>query len=123
MIDPFSMKRDAFRNIIGGWIVGSFTASLGGLYFLEVPSKNHDLIVFMLGQLSGFVGAVVAFNFGTTKSSDEKNDTIKKITDAVIAPLSGDDVQNVNVVNSSDAPVPTRDESNNNADTIAEKTT
>lgn len=60
------------RNLLGGWFAGSFIGALAALYLLPIPAENKDLIVFMLGQLSGFTGAVVAFNFGTTKGSADK---------------------------------------------------
>ncbi len=66
------MSRDMVRNLLGGWFAGSFIGALAALYLLPIPAENKDLIVFMLGQLSGFTGAVVAFNFGTTKGSADK---------------------------------------------------
>jgi hypothetical protein len=75
------MTRDTFRNVLGGWIIGSFTGALAALYLLPIPSDNKDLIVFMLGQLSGFVGAVIAFNYGTTKSSADKTAVIANLAD------------------------------------------
>lgn len=66
------MNRDTVRNLLGGWFAGSFIGALAALYLLPIPPANKDLIVFMLGQLSGFTGAVVAFNFGTSKGSADK---------------------------------------------------
>lgn len=76
------MTRDAFRNCLGAFIATSFIGALAALFLLPVPIPNKDLIVFMLGQLSGFVGAVLAFNFGTTKSSADKNAVIASLNDA-----------------------------------------
>lgn len=66
------MKTETMRNVLGGFIAGSFASSLAALYLLPIPAANKDLIVFMLGQLSGFMGAVMAFHFGTSKGSVDK---------------------------------------------------
>lgn len=66
------MTKDTARNVLSGFITGAFIGSVAALYTLPVPEGNHDLIVFMLGQLSGFAGGVLSFHFGTTKGSAEK---------------------------------------------------
>lgn len=75
------MNRDAVRNVLGGFIAGSFVGSLAALYVFPIPVANKDLIVFMLGQLSGFMGAVIGYNFGTSKSSADKNAMIAGLTE------------------------------------------
>ena len=72
----FEVNRGAFRSVLGGFIAGSFVGALGALYVFPIPADNKDLIVFMLGQLSGFMGAVMGYNYGTTKSSSDKNEVI-----------------------------------------------
>lgn len=66
------MTKDTARNVLGGFIAGSFGASLAALYIFPVPAANHDIIMFLMGQLAGFMGAVIGFNYGTTKGSAEK---------------------------------------------------
>jgi len=66
------MTKDTVRNVLAGWISGAFIGSIAALYYVPIPADNKDLIVFMLGQLSGFMGAVMAFNFGTSKGSADK---------------------------------------------------
>lgn len=73
------MTKDTMRNVLGGFIAGSFVGALWALYLYPVPSSNKDLIVFMLGQLSGFMGAVISFNYGTTKSSAGKDELISNL--------------------------------------------
>lgn len=74
------MSRDTIRNLLGGFMCGSFIGSLAALYIFPIPGANKDLVVFMLGQLSGFAGAVMGYNFGTTKSSADKSTTIASLT-------------------------------------------
>lgn len=66
------MNKETVRNVLAAWISGSFIGALAALYLVKIPTENKDLIVFMLGQLSGFMGAVMAFNFGTSKGSADK---------------------------------------------------
>lgn len=65
-----------FRDIIGGCLIGGFLGAGAALYVVPVPTSNHDLIVFMLGQLSGFVGGVVAYHYGTSAGSQRKTDLL-----------------------------------------------
>lgn len=57
-------------------IVSGFTSILAMLFLKEVPTGNRDIIVYMVGQLSGFTGAVVAFWFGTTRESSKKTEML-----------------------------------------------
>lgn len=67
------MNASAFRHILGGFVVSAFAGAMAALFLLPVPSGNHDLIVFMLGQLSGFAGAVVSFHYGSSQGSKDKS--------------------------------------------------
>lgn len=64
------------RDAIGGGLIMGFLGAGAALYVAPVPADNHDLIVFMLGQLSGFVGGVVAFHYGTSAGSQRKTDLL-----------------------------------------------
>ena len=72
------MSKQATRTILGGFISLSFIGSLAALYGFPVPDENSDLIVFMLGQLAGFMGAVMAFNFGTSQGSVDKAQLLER---------------------------------------------
>jgi len=61
-------------------IVAGFTTVMALLFLKDVPSANRDIIVYMVGQLSGFAGAVVAFWFGTTRESAKKTELIAQST-------------------------------------------
>lgn len=67
------MNASAFRHILGGFVVSAFVGTMIALFVVPVPSGNHDLIVFMLGQLSGFAGAVVTFHYGSSQGSKDKS--------------------------------------------------
>jgi hypothetical protein len=60
------------------FILGSFIGTLVALFALEVPPSNRDIVVYMVGQLSGFSAAAVAFWLGTTRNSEQKTDMLAK---------------------------------------------
>lgn len=63
-------------------ITASFVTALVLLFVKDVPLANRDIIVYMVGQLSGFTAAVIAFWFGTTRDSARKTELLAQ-TDAV----------------------------------------
>jgi len=75
------MTKGIFRDVIGGGLVCGFLGAGAALYALPIPETNHDLVVFMLGQLSGFVGGVVAYHYGTNASSARKTELMSKDQD------------------------------------------
>ena len=66
------MKGSPTRAFLAYVITTVFTTALFGLFFKEVPVENKDLVTYMLGQLSGFLGAIVAFDFGSNRGSEHK---------------------------------------------------
>jgi hypothetical protein len=54
------------------FVVGAFVATLVLLLKFDVPMSNRDIIVYMIGQLSGGFTAALAFWFGTTRQSEDK---------------------------------------------------
>lgn len=69
---------DIMRGLLALILIGAFQVALFWLFQFEVPDANRDLVVFMLGQLSGFTGAGVAYYLGTSKSSSDKNDILRQ---------------------------------------------
>lgn len=52
-----------FREVLGAVLVAGFIAALSLLFWVTIPKPNEQLITYMLGQLSGFVSAVVAYHY------------------------------------------------------------
>lgn len=67
------MTRINFRDVLGAVLVAAFIGVLGGLMWHVIPKENEQLIVYMLGQLSGFVSAVVALHY-VQKAGDKELD-------------------------------------------------
>ena len=69
-----SDKKSAnLRDAIGIALIASFVAALGVLFWKDIPRSNEQLIVYMLGQLSGFVSGIVAYHY-VTKAGEKELD-------------------------------------------------
>jgi len=92
------MNRDTtVRDVLGAVLVLAFVGVIGGLFWKLIPKENEQLLTYMLGQLSGFVSAVVALHYVTkagekeleaarTENTGKALDAIKSAQDA---PASG----------------------------------
>ncbi|WP_285020216.1 hypothetical protein [Novosphingobium sp. fls2-241-R2A-195] len=75
----------SLRDYIGVGLVFAFISVLVALLFKNIPQANEQLIVYMLGQLSGFVSTVVAFHYVLNKSSETATENTGKAFDALKA--------------------------------------
>lgn len=57
-------------------LLAAFNAALAALFLMAVPDGNRDIVVYMIGQLSGFAAAAVAYWLGTTRNSQNKTDLL-----------------------------------------------
>ncbi len=58
------------------FVVGAFTATLILLLKFDVPTTNRDIVVYMIGQLSGGFTSALAFWLGTTRDSSRKTELL-----------------------------------------------
>jgi hypothetical protein len=70
---------DWMRGLLALLLLASFQLALGALFRFEVPQSNRDMVIYMLGQLSGMVTTALAFYFATSKSSVDKTKTIDEL--------------------------------------------
>lgn len=75
----------SLRDYIGVGLVFAFVSVLFGLMFKNIPDKNEQLIVYMLGQLSGFVATVVSFHYVLNKSAETATENTGKAFEAITA--------------------------------------
>jgi hypothetical protein len=77
------------RDAIGIALIASFIGAIGVLFWKAIPPTNEQLIVYMLGQLSGFVAAVVALHYvmkaGEKELEQQRAANTGKAFDAVAA--------------------------------------
>lgn len=59
-----------FANVIGGAMIGGFLGSLITLFVIPIPRSNEQLITYMIGQLSGFAGGIIAYHYAS-KSGEQ----------------------------------------------------
>lgn len=59
--------RDArlFANVIGGSLIAGFLGAMAALFVVPIPEANRDLVTYMLGQLSGFAGGIIAYHYAS----------------------------------------------------------
>ena len=69
-------------NVMSGALIGTFVGALAALYFIPIPVDNKELIIFMLGQLSGFAGGVVSYHFGTSAGSARKTELLGNVDES-----------------------------------------
>lgn len=78
-------------NVIGCSLVSGFLGSLAALFVIPIPPENKELIIYMLGQLSGFAGGIVAYHY-TSKAGEKELDEQRasntgKMADAIKSAL------------------------------------
>lgn len=67
------------KDVIGVALISAFIAVLFILFWKEIPKSNEQLIVYMLGQLSGFVGGVISSHY-VHKAGEEKQEAARQET-------------------------------------------
>ena len=78
-------KPDIMRGALAIILLLSFQLSLAALFRFNVPDTNRDMVIYMLGQLSGMVTTALAFYFATSKSSADKNAVIASMGESAAA--------------------------------------
>lgn len=71
------MNSENTRTYLAYMVVAMSFLCVLGLFFIEYPDKNRDLLNVSLGTLLGLSSAVIAFYFGSTnkqkKESEDSN--------------------------------------------------
>jgi hypothetical protein len=73
-----SSNKSKVPAILTVFIVVCFAGTLLLLLKHDVPTVNRDIIVYMIGQLSGGFTSALAFWLGTTRQSENKTDILAK---------------------------------------------
>ena len=72
-------KGDKTPAILGLVCFAGFFGILCSLIFVEIPDSSRPALTVMLGSLGTIVAQVANYYWGSSKSSSEKNDTIKRL--------------------------------------------
>lgn len=73
------------RDFLGMGLVSGFMIALFVLFWKAIPTENEQLIVYMLGQLSGFVAGVVSYHYVMSKTSEKATENTGKAFEAITA--------------------------------------
>ena len=78
-----------FANVVGASLIAGFLGAMITLFFIPIPEKNEQLITYMIGQLSGFAGGIIAYHYTLTAGAKEleakRAESTGKLADAVVA--------------------------------------
>lgn len=66
-----------FRYILAALISIGFFVLLISLVRYAIPTENKDLLYIVVGALIGAFGTIVNYEWGSSRSSSEKNDLLK----------------------------------------------
>lgn len=68
--------RSWMPGVLSGVAVIGFLGSLGVAFFIDLPDKRMNLVMFLLGVLTALVKDVYAFTFGTNADSQRKTEML-----------------------------------------------
>lgn len=69
-------NKELYMYILGAIIVIAFFATIYLLAKVEMPLTNKDLLLIVIGALVAKFGDVVAYFFGSSKGSADKNEIL-----------------------------------------------
>lgn len=67
-----------FLGFLTFYLVSAFLGAFVVMFLKEVPTANRETVVYMVGQLSGFTGATIAFWFSSTIGSARKTELLAR---------------------------------------------
>lgn len=86
-------KIEWMRNLLAFLLVGAFVGALVIFSFIGIPVTNKDILIYMVGQLSGMAQVALGFYFINKVGADaldaKRADNTKAAFDAVVAASTG----------------------------------
>lgn len=69
-----------FRGIIGFLALATGIAGFGALFFIEIPARNENALMFALGVVFGWGSSVIASEYGASTTGRRAADAaIKRV--------------------------------------------
>lgn len=85
----FPVDADRFRNLLAFFLISAFVVTLPLLIFKDIPQENREIVVYMVGQLSGMATMALGFYFtqkaGQDALDNKRAENTGKLADAVVA--------------------------------------
>jgi hypothetical protein len=72
MITILDKLKEFYRAFLGTFVVIGVFALVGLLYFVSIPAANANLIHLVIGSVVGYAGAIISFEFGSSRGSETK---------------------------------------------------
>lgn len=89
MADQHDKAADTFRNWLAFFLISAFVAVLPLLVFKTIPGENKEIIVYMIGQLSGMATTAIGFYYISKSGQDaadaKRADNTAKAFEAITA--------------------------------------
>jgi len=89
------MKSENTRTYLAFAAIAMSLLCVVGLFFIEVPDKNRDLINVALGAILGWSGTVVAFYFGSSDKQRKETDPEERVTTPYEQPVLKNDKESL----------------------------
>lgn len=72
-----ALSKDGLKIAVCISMIAAFLFLVGASVFLDL--KNSDVVILLIGQVSGIMGTIAAYYYGTSKSSETKSQTIAEM--------------------------------------------
>lgn len=79
IFQEYLKKVDLMKTITGLIILLIFSVLVYKLITTELPERNREVVVHVLGIIEGAVMAIVTFYYGSSKGSQQKQDIIENM--------------------------------------------
>lgn len=77
------MTPHRLRDVIGASMIGAFVGAVFVLFWKVIPASNEQIITYMIGQLSGFAGTIIAYHYASNVNSHRASESQAKAVDAL----------------------------------------
>lgn len=79
LFQEYLKKVDLMKTVTGLIILLIFSVLVYNLITRELPERNREVVVHVLGIIEGAVMAIVTFYYGSSKGSQEKQNIIESM--------------------------------------------
>ena len=80
-------KDSIFRSVVGLLALAAGIAGFGALFWIEIPARNENALMFALGIVFGWGSAVIASEYGATTTG-------RKVAESAIRRIERGDIAN-----------------------------
>jgi uncharacterized membrane protein YqgA involved in biofilm formation len=75
-IRDYWSKVDLMKTLVGLTILFVFASLVLKLIHEEIPERNREIIIHIIGMVEGALGVLVTFYYGSSKGSQKKDELI-----------------------------------------------